>query len=340
MKKIKIIVVGVGPRGINWLKVIKRSSIVELLGVCDLEQKTKQKLKLIGLSNIPFYTNLKKSIIELRPEIVLLSTPPFNRMKDIKICASFKLPILVEKPLAINIKEAKKIVDHMINKKLLLMVGLNFRYLPVTQKFKKLLNKKIVGKPAYAKFIYERWRDGKLKHLNKYPLVMKHPMLWEQSIHHFDLIRYIYKSDVKTVYALTWNPSWSMYKHDTNVSALLELKNGMVVNYLGTWQGNFKKFNFEWRTECDKGTIIQKDQFSDLYYNKKDSSKLIKVSLKKIKMWQDDAEFLLKDFIESLKNKRKIKTLGKDHLKSLYIVEACINSAKRGKKIDLKNDFI
>ena len=57
-------------------------------------------------------------------------------------------------------------------------------------------------------------------------------------------------------------------------------------------------------------------------------------------MWKDDAELLLKDFIESLKDKRKINILGKDHLKSLYIVEACINSAKRGKKIDLKNDFI
>ena len=41
----------------------------------------------------------------------------------------------------------------------------------------------------------------------------------------------------------------------------------------------------------------------------------------------------LKDFIESLKDKRKINILGKDHLKSLYIVEACINSDKRGKKL-------
>ena len=339
MKKIRILVVGIGPRGINWLKIIKRSLIVELVGVCDLEKKTKQKLKLLGLSNIPFYTNLRKSIIQSQPESVLLSTPPFNRMNDIKICAFYKLPILVEKPLSTNLKEAKKVVNFMINKKLLLMVGLNFRYLPVTQEFKKLLKNNIIGKPAYAKFIYERWRDGKLKYLNKYPLVMKHPMLWEQSIHHFDLIRYIYKSDVKTVYALTWNPSWSMYKHDTNVSAILELKNGMIINYLGTWQGNFKKFNFEWRTECEKGTIIQKDQFSDLYYNKSNSSKLIKVSLKKITMWKDDAELLLKDFIESLYNKRKINILGKDHLRSLDIVEACINSAKNGKKIVLKNNF-
>ena len=116
----------------------------------------------------------------------------------------------------------------MCDKNLLLMVGLNFRYLPVTQKYIQLIKQKTVGKPAYAKFIYERWRDGKLKYLNKYPLTMDHPMLWEQSIHHFDLIRFIYNSNVKnSIMQQTSNPPWSMYKYDTNVNAILELQNGM-----------------------------------------------------------------------------------------------------------------
>ena len=43
-------------------------------------------------------------------------------------------------------------------------------------------------------------KDGEMadsERLNKYPLFMKHPMLWEQSIHHFDLIRFIFKSNIK-----------------------------------------------------------------------------------------------------------------------------------------------
>ena len=111
---------------------------------------------------------------------------------------------------------------------------------------------------------------------------MKHPMLWEQSIHHFDLMRFVYNSEVKSVYAITWNPSWSMYLHHTNVSALLSFNNGLTVNYLGTWQSNFKEFNFEWRTECEKGIIIQKKQFSDLFYINQNSKKLIKIQLKKV----------------------------------------------------------
>ena len=83
-------------------------------------------------------------------------------------------------------------------------------------------------------------------------------MLWEQSIHHFDLIRYVYNSDIKTVFATTSNPPWSMYKYDTNVNAILELKNSIIINYIGNWQSNSKALNFEWRTECDNGIIVQK----------------------------------------------------------------------------------
>ena len=145
-------------------------------------------------------------------------------MKDLKLCAKYKLPVLVEKPLAVNFKEAEKLINYMSNKKLLLMVGLNFRYLPSTIEKIKLINSNKVGRPNFSKFIYERWRDGKLKRLNKYPLFMKQPMLWEQSIHHFDLIRFIYKSNIKKVFATTFNPPWSMYAHDTNVKCFIRVR--------------------------------------------------------------------------------------------------------------------
>ena len=335
MRKNKILLVGLGPRGLNWLKVISDCKMVELVGVCDLDSKRVKNLKLLKLNNINFYHNLSEAINESNPELVLLATPPFERMKDIRICASNKLPILVEKPLATNIDEARRIVNFMRNKKILLMVGLNFRYLPVTNEYIKLIKSKKVGNPSYVKFAYERWRDGKLKYLNKYPLEMDYPMLWEQSIHHFDLMRYVYKSDVKNVYAQSWNPSWSMYKHHTNVSAIFELNNGIKINYLGTWQGSSKELNFEWRTECDKGIIVQKEQFSELYYKKINSPKAVKVKLKKIQMWKYDAKLLLLDFIDSLNKPYKINNLGNDHLKSLNIVQACIKSAEKGKKIDL-----
>jgi len=332
MKKIKLLLVGYGPRGKIWVKVIKKNTKVILIGVCDKDQNVKNK----NLTKIPFFTKIQKALLDLRPDAVILCTPPFKRIQDLKVCAKYKLPVLVEKPLAVNLKEALSLVNFMNQQKLLLFVGLNFRYLPATQEKIKLINSNKLGKPNFAKFIYERWRDGNLDRLNKYPLSMKQPMLWEQSIHHFDLIRYIYKSNIKNVFSTTSNPPWSMYRHDTNVNAILELNNGMIINYIGNWQSNCKSLNFEWRTDCTKGIIIQKKQFSDLSYRLSNLSKLKKIKLKKFKMWSDDANLLLLDFIKSMGSKKNVFKINRDHLNSLSIVDACIKSSKTGKKINLK----
>jgi len=272
MKKIRLLLVGFGPRGKIWAKAIKKNTKTELVGICDINKDLKHQ----NPKNIIFFHKLDSALSYLKPDAVILSTPPFNRMQDLKVIAKFKLPILVEKPLTINLDEAKRQIAFMNRHKLLLFVGLNFRYLPTTLAKIKLLNSGKVGKSNFAKFVYERWRDGKLARLNKYPLHMKHPMLWEQSIHHFDLIRFVYKSNVKKVFATTSNPPWSMYKHDTNVNAILELQNGIIVNYIGNWQSNCKSLNFEWRTDCSKGIVIQKKQFDDLNYSTSNQLKLKK----------------------------------------------------------------
>ncbi len=333
MKKIKILLVGYGPRGKLWARAIKKNSKTELIGICDIDKSIKYK----NIKNVIFFHKLESALFYLKPDAILLATPPFNRMKDLKVCAKFKMPILVEKPLSVNLEDAKRQISFMNRHKLLLFVGLNFRYLPTTLEKIKLLKSGKLGKPNFAKFVYERWRDGRLEKLNKYPLNMKHPMLWEQSIHHFDLIRFIYNANVRKVFATTSNPPWSMYKHDTNVNAILELQNGIVVNYIGNWQSNCKSLNFEWRTDCTKGIIIQKKQFDDLNYRTINQSKLKKIKLKKFKMWLDDADNLLFAFNNAINNKKNLLKLNKDHLNSLSIVDACIKSAKTGKKISIIN---
>ena len=146
------------------------------------------------------------------------------------------------------------------------MVGLNFRYLPVTPNdCADLIAEEAVGDAGFGQFTYQRNRDGRLPHLNKYPLTMRHPMMLEQSIHHLDLIRYCYGREVETV--LLPAPGTQpgvMYAHDSNVSCLLTLAGGLEVNYLGTWTGGWNELKFEWRTDCADGVIIQQALFGDL----------------------------------------------------------------------------
>ena len=118
-----------------------------------------------------------------------------------------------------------------------LTVGLNFRYLAATIEAKRIFAARELGEPSFGQYLYWTNRDGRRPGINKYPLTMHQPMLYEQSIHHLDLFRFTYGAEVARVSAITHNPSWSMYADDANVFALVEMTNGIVVNYFGTWSG-------------------------------------------------------------------------------------------------------
>ena len=111
MKKLKILLVGYGPRGKIWSKVVHKNKQTILVGICDINQNLKNR------SPVKFYSKLNNAILDTNPDAVILSTPPFNRMKDLEICAKYKLSVLVEKPLTVNFKKAKKLITFMTKKK-------------------------------------------------------------------------------------------------------------------------------------------------------------------------------------------------------------------------------
>jgi predicted dehydrogenase len=260
-------------------------------------------------------------------DVVLLCTPPGGRHAQVAAACAAGLAILAEKPLADSVAAAESHVTAAAEAGVALAVGLNFRYLKVTRALKDLFSPERLGQPEFGRFTYERWRDGKLPKLNKYPLTMTQPMLWEQAIHHFDLMRFVYGVEPVCISARTFNPSWSMYEGDANVGALITFAGGTEVTYQGTWAGNWQHMGFEWRTECQRGIAVQEEMFGSLSYAFRDDPELTPVPLAPEEPWVDDARALLQDFVSHLRDEAPLPCPGTDHLNSLRMVEACIRSS-------------
>lgn len=332
MSKVRIILVGLGARAQYWLRVISKSLDAEVVGLVDPQPVARARVQ-AQYPGVPAAAELSEVIGQVDADAVLLASPPGGREQQMQAAIDARLAILAEKPLSDNVATAARYVADAEAAGILLMVGLNFRYLPVTQATLRLFAEH-VGAPEFARFTYERWRDGKLPHLNKYPLSMAQPMLWEQSIHHFDLMRYVYRSEPVQIFARTFNPSWSMYADDANVSALISFANGVTVNYQGTWAANWAGLKFDWRTECERGVVVQQDQFGALGYALRDDASLTSVTLPPYEQWIDDAVGLLSAFVGALRGEYALQCSGADHLKSLRMVEACILSSQMGRAID------
>jgi len=334
--RVRMLLVGLGARGRYWAQVMHAEPRVEVVGYVDPQGEALARASR-DFGERPQFTDLESALqAGLEVEALVLATPPAGREAQLVLACAHQLPVLVEKPLALDLAEAAHFVQMAEAANIPLMVGLNFRYLGVTEATLRLYRDGVVGKPEFARFTYERWRDGHRPGINRYPLTMAHPMLWEQSIHHFDLLRYVYGVEPETVACRAWNPSWSMYAHETNVAALFTFSEGLIVNYQGTWQSNWVTPGFEWRTEATEGVVTQRDQFGDLFYARREMGEPTPVPLPPHEIWVTETAGLLRAFVATLLDGLPLACSGRDHLSSLAMVEACIRSSRDGAVIDVQ----
>lgn len=333
MKRLRIVLAGLGVRGLHWADVIARSPDCEIAAYADPDSSACERAA-VRFGERPVFASAEAALAAL-PDIdaLVLANPPIGRESQVRAAVERGVAMLIEKPLALSVAEAASLVSIAEAENVPLMVGLNFRYLATTLETRRLLLDGAVGRPEFARFTYERWRDGHRPNLNKYPLTMDQPMLWEQSIHHFDLMRYVYQQEPVLVQCQTWNPSWSMYASDVNVAAILSFDGGMIVNYQGTWQSNWSQPHFQWRTECRAGIITQNEQFSQLFYALRADEALHEVPLPPHEIWITETASLLVAFVAMLRGRAPLECSGRDHLMSLAMLEACIASSREGRAV-------
>ncbi len=343
---------GCGVRGSVWARILAEHREVELAALVDSDLSRAQHLaERIGGTRFCLDT--------LNPEpgqwdFVVLATPPERHFEQVQLCLEQGLHVICEKPLVEEFAQAIQLVRMAEQTDCLLMVGMNFRYLAASQYLRRAVKEARFGPLGYGCFQYLRQRDGRRDDLNSYPLAMEHPMLLEQSVHHLDLLRYCYHQEVVRLCADTWNPPGSVYQHDSCVSVLLELAQGTRVNYLGTWSAGWNGLAFSWRSDFPQGVIWQRAQFGDVvearfepelgltgsrFKSPDEAEPLHPVALKTQQPFVDDARGLLDEFVACLTQGEVLQTSAQDHLHTLAVVEACIQSAERGVWIEIAELF-
>ena len=344
--------VGCGLRGRSWARVVKNNPDCMINAYVDIDSRAIENIqKLNQDTNIDGFTDFEKAVREADIDAAIIVTPPQFHHQQAVALINRNIPLLVEKPLTEDYASSQDIVNRAEERNLPLLVGMQFRYMPVTQAYKRLFETGGFGSPSFSQFSYIRTRNPmsyKGMVLNQYCNDMAHTFLLEQAIHHLDLIRYVYSSEIESVYAYEWNPTdWEInpYKQDPNVSMHLHMKNGMHVNYLGTWisgnEGMNEGIDFRWRTDFEKGIIVQNELFGEdgIYTASQSADSLTQVDTGPIEPFYTDTVMLLEEFVECLKNKKTPTTTGKDHLKTLAAILAAIESSVTDKKVNV-NEFM
>ena len=138
-KKIGLGIIGLGRMGKNHLNILSFLNSVEVKFVSDLDNKKNNNKNFLFTKN-PF--SLLKEV-----DAVIIATPTFTHFDIIKKLGKKVKNIFVEKPLAANFSEVKKIINFVKKNKINLRVGFIERFNPAVESLLKIIkkNQKIIS---------------------------------------------------------------------------------------------------------------------------------------------------------------------------------------------------
>lgn len=151
MKKIKLGIIGTGiaARELHLPALLKLQNHFEITAVCNhTEPKAKKFSKQIG--GVPYYLDYKKFLDEADIEAVDIALPIELNYQVTKDAVKAGKHVILEKPLAVNMNEAKKMIELEKKTDLVTMIAENFRYRKIFVKAKKYLDQNKIGKPYAA----------------------------------------------------------------------------------------------------------------------------------------------------------------------------------------------
>lgn len=97
--------------------------------------------------NVPHYYDSYEAIAKTSGlDVIYIATPHSSHAQNTILCLNNKIPVLCEKPFAMNLKEVQSMIDTAKAKETFLMEAMWTRFMPVIQKTVELIAEGCIGK--------------------------------------------------------------------------------------------------------------------------------------------------------------------------------------------------
>ncbi len=256
-KKRRFVLAGCGGISHSWLAAIQDhfADRLEPAGFVDLREENARAVagKFYPGSDLPTGTSLEAMLAEIRPDIVFNCTIPEAHASTCGAALRAGCDVLVEKPLASNLAEARELAALAARTGKRLAVIQNRRYHPGAVATKNALAGGAIGRihTIHADFFLGPRFGG-------FRATMEHPLLLDMAIHTFDEARFLSGFDPVRVSCHEFNPPGSWFSQGASAVALFEMTNETLFTYRGSWcaQGHPTNWNASWRIIGESGTLL------------------------------------------------------------------------------------
>ena len=320
---------GMAARWIEWMTESLRDP-VEIVGLVEVnEQVLAEQGAKLGLGPDQLFTDYQQACAKIKADFCGIATPPQFHSALAIAAMDAGMPVLCEKPIAHTLAAAKAMAAKAKETGLPCAIIQNYRYAPNKQEVVRIRDEgrlgrlqHIVGRYACDYRQYESWGKG-WRH------DMDFGLLFEGSVHHFDMMRFLSGGDCEIFQGFGWNPEWSSFKHFSSGFYLMRMDNGVHTAYEGNssaagitscWHREYYRLEFEEGTveigEGDEVRITRVGQQVEAYQ----APALERVG----------HEYLLQEFVDWLEGGEAAATRIEDNLRSFALVIAAMETTEDG----------
>ncbi|OIH95185.1 Gfo/Idh/MocA family protein [Curtobacterium sp. MCBA15_001] len=336
---VRIIHVGLGGWGGSWAReAIPAVSEVQVVGIVDPSADTLEAVRTdLGLPETAAFASLTDALTAVDADAVVITAPAVTHVPLALEALDAGKHVLVEKPFANTADEAAAAVHRAEERGLVLQVSQNYRFYPAPRVVRDLLAADTLGELSAINVDFRQW-DNDRPFADHPHYRFPHAMFNDMAIHHIDLLRMVTGQEPVRVFAKATYPSFSKYQDEAVASMLIEMQDGLVVSYRGSWlsRAEHTAWAGEWSIQGEDGEI----QFTSRAGEPGDvSGDLVTVrragdtSATPVELptaEHHDRQGGLQAFARSVEGGPAPETSGRDNLRSLALMEAATRSAASG----------
>jgi len=183
---------------------------------------------------------------------VVIATPTQIHTEHVELAAERRVPMLLEKPIALTMKEADRIVSIIARSRVKFQLGFNRRFDSGYRKAKMMITEGRIGKPILVKTCARDPQPPPDEYIRR-----SGGIFVDECIHDFDMALWLMNYKAAEVWATGTTlvyPQFARYGDFDNAVAILKFRNGG----LGVIEGSrTSKYGYDLRTEVlgDQGEV-------------------------------------------------------------------------------------
>lgn len=235
----KYALIGCGRISTNHIKAAVKNQL-EIVAICDVVPEYMEQLlekhDLQNCETIKRYTDYKEMIDKNELQLVSIATESGSHAEIALYCISKGIHVIIEKPMAMSIEDADKIIYSAEEKGVKVSVCHQNRFNVAVQKLRKAVEADRFGRISHAA-VHIRWNRNK-DYYTQAPWrgtwAQDGGALMNQCIHGIDLLRWMLGDEVESVYGVTRQQFHDYLEAEDVGLAIVTFKNGAVATIEGT----------------------------------------------------------------------------------------------------------